>query len=159
MRIACAINELGLVSVAIYPQEDRMSLHRLKVNEAYQVGQDKCLWLNLLHGDGIPRAACSDRHYLPVRDLVTANERRHDARKAFRSRSGGLVLALCGRCLAVPVRLRLRRIRSDIGHPVTRLRPAPMEAGLSGRCSECWEGRFFSRILHLSGLCLYQGSR
>lgn len=41
IRIARAINELGLKSVGIYTHEDRVSLHRLKVNEAYQVGVSK----------------------------------------------------------------------------------------------------------------------
>ena len=41
IRIARAINELGLQSVGIYTHEDRVSLHRLKVNEAYQIGAGK----------------------------------------------------------------------------------------------------------------------
>ena len=41
IRIARAINELGLQSVGIYTHEDRVSLHRLKVNEAYQIGEGK----------------------------------------------------------------------------------------------------------------------
>ena len=41
IRISRAINELGLQSVGIYTHEDRVSLHRLKVNEAYQIGEGK----------------------------------------------------------------------------------------------------------------------
>ena len=41
IRISRAANELGCEGVAIYAQEDRMSLHRLKVNEAHRVGAGK----------------------------------------------------------------------------------------------------------------------
>lgn len=41
IRIARAVNELGMESVGIYTHEDRVSLHRLKVNEAYQIGSGK----------------------------------------------------------------------------------------------------------------------
>ena len=36
---ACA--ELGINTVAIYAEEDRLSLHRYKADEAYQVGKGK----------------------------------------------------------------------------------------------------------------------
>ncbi len=39
IRIFRAANELGLSTVAIYSQEDRLSLHRFKADEAYLVGQ------------------------------------------------------------------------------------------------------------------------
>ena len=38
IRIFRAANELGLRTVAIYSKEDRLSLHRFKADEAYQVG-------------------------------------------------------------------------------------------------------------------------
>src|SRR5260370_4524162 len=41
IRIFRAANELGLRTVAIYSQEDRVSLHRFKADEAYQVGAGK----------------------------------------------------------------------------------------------------------------------
>src|SRR5213082_3260420 len=41
IRIFRAANELYLRSVAIYSQEDRLSLHRFKADEAYQVGVGK----------------------------------------------------------------------------------------------------------------------
>src|ERR1700751_295460 len=41
IRIFRAANELGLRTVAIYSQEDRLALHRFKANEAYQVGSGK----------------------------------------------------------------------------------------------------------------------
>src|SRR5256885_2392659 len=41
IRIFRAANELGLRTVAIYSQEDRLSLHRFKADEAYQVGVGK----------------------------------------------------------------------------------------------------------------------
>jgi pyruvate carboxylase len=41
IRILRAANELGLRTVAIYSQEDRLALHRFKADEAYQVGAGK----------------------------------------------------------------------------------------------------------------------
>src|SRR5258707_15092174 len=41
IRIFRAANELGLRTVAIYSQEDRLALHRSKADEAYQVGAGK----------------------------------------------------------------------------------------------------------------------
>jgi pyruvate carboxylase len=41
VRIFRAGTELGLHTVAIYAQEDRLSIHRYKADEAYQVGQGK----------------------------------------------------------------------------------------------------------------------
>src|SRR6201993_534355 len=41
IRIFRAANELGLRTVAIYAQEDRLALHRFKADEAYQVGAGK----------------------------------------------------------------------------------------------------------------------
>src|SRR6202790_1901109 len=41
IRIYRAANELGLRTVAIYSQEDRLALHRFKADEAYQVGAGK----------------------------------------------------------------------------------------------------------------------
>ena len=41
IRILRAANELSLRTVAVYSQEDRLSLHRFKADEAYQIGQGK----------------------------------------------------------------------------------------------------------------------
>ena len=41
IRILRAANELGLRTVAVYSQEDRLSLHHFKADEAYLVGQGK----------------------------------------------------------------------------------------------------------------------
>ncbi len=41
IRILRAANELGLRTVAIYSQEDRLALHRFKADEAYLVGAGK----------------------------------------------------------------------------------------------------------------------
>src|ERR1051326_8898024 len=41
IRIFRAANELGLRTVAVYSQEDRLSLHRFKADEAYLVGEGK----------------------------------------------------------------------------------------------------------------------
>src|SRR3954470_5586165 len=41
IRILRAANELKLKTVAVYSQEDRLSLHRFKADEAYLIGQGK----------------------------------------------------------------------------------------------------------------------
>src|SRR5271154_6584207 len=41
IRIFRAANELGLRTVAIYSQEDRLALHRFKADEAYLIGAGK----------------------------------------------------------------------------------------------------------------------
>src|SRR3989441_8134722 len=41
IRILRATNELGLRAVAVYSQEDRLSLHRFKADEAYLIGEGK----------------------------------------------------------------------------------------------------------------------
>src|SRR5256885_16972426 len=41
IRILRAANELGLRTVAIYSEQDRLALHRFKADEAYLVGEGK----------------------------------------------------------------------------------------------------------------------
>src|SRR5438105_7702465 len=41
IRILRAANELGLRTVAVYSQEDRLALHRFKADEAYLIGEGK----------------------------------------------------------------------------------------------------------------------
>src|ERR1051325_1209592 len=41
IRVFRAATELGLRTVAIYAQEDRLSVHRFKADEAYLIGQGK----------------------------------------------------------------------------------------------------------------------
>ncbi|MGZ5530118.1 MAG: biotin carboxylase N-terminal domain-containing protein, partial [Limisphaerales bacterium] len=41
IRVFRAATELGLRTVAIYAQEDRLSIHRFKADEAYLVGEGK----------------------------------------------------------------------------------------------------------------------
>ncbi len=41
IRVFRAANELGLRTVAIYAEEDKLALHRFKADEAYQVGKGK----------------------------------------------------------------------------------------------------------------------
>src|SRR5947209_9048639 len=41
IRVFRAATELGLRTVAIYAQEDKLSVHRFKADEAYLVGQGK----------------------------------------------------------------------------------------------------------------------
>ena len=40
IRAFRAAYELGARTVAVYPYEDRNSLHRLKADEAYQIGEE-----------------------------------------------------------------------------------------------------------------------
>ncbi|MBV8552729.1 MAG: pyruvate carboxylase [Acidobacteriaceae bacterium] len=53
IRILRAANELGLRTVAVYSQEDRLSLHRFKADEAYLVGEGKGPVQAYLDVDGI----------------------------------------------------------------------------------------------------------
>jgi len=57
IRIFRAANELNLRTVAIYSQEDRLSLHRFKADEAYQVGAGKGPVEAYLDIDGIVELA------------------------------------------------------------------------------------------------------
>ena len=40
IRVMRAANELGKRTVAIYAEEDKLSLHRFKADEAYKIGED-----------------------------------------------------------------------------------------------------------------------
>src|SRR5207247_11366105 len=53
IRIMRAATELGLRTVAIYSEEDRLSLHRFKADEAYLIGQGKGPVQAYLDVDGI----------------------------------------------------------------------------------------------------------
>src|SRR5216117_3440302 len=41
LRVFRAATELGLRTVAIYAQEDKLSVHRFKADEAYLIGEGK----------------------------------------------------------------------------------------------------------------------
>ena len=41
IRVFRACTELGISTVAIYSEEDKLSLHRYKADESYQVGKGK----------------------------------------------------------------------------------------------------------------------
>src|SRR5437667_5180389 len=53
IRIMRAATELGLRTVAIFAKEDRLSLHRFKADEAYQIGEGKGPVQAYLDVDGI----------------------------------------------------------------------------------------------------------
>src|SRR5213594_3625189 len=53
IRIMRAATELGLRTVAIYSKEDRLSLHRFKADEAYEIGKDTGPVQAYLDVDGI----------------------------------------------------------------------------------------------------------
>jgi pyruvate carboxylase len=41
IRVFRAATELGIRTVAVYAEEDKLSLHRFKADEAYQIGRGK----------------------------------------------------------------------------------------------------------------------
>ena len=41
IRVMRGAAELGIRTVAIYAEEDKLALHRFKADESYQVGADK----------------------------------------------------------------------------------------------------------------------
>ncbi len=53
IRIMRAATELGLRTVAVFPKEDALSLHRFKADEAYQIGEGKGPIQAYLDIDGI----------------------------------------------------------------------------------------------------------
>src|SRR5438309_5783290 len=53
IRILRAANELKLKTVAVFSQEDRLSLHRFKADEAYLIGEGKGPVQAYLEVDGI----------------------------------------------------------------------------------------------------------
>src|ERR1043165_3655617 len=57
IRVMRAANELGIRTVAIYSQEDRFSLHRMKADESYLVGEGKTPLEAYLDIDDIVRIA------------------------------------------------------------------------------------------------------
>ncbi len=59
IRILRAANELGLRTVAIYSEQDRLALHRFKADEAYLVGAGKGPVEAYLDIDGILQWLCA----------------------------------------------------------------------------------------------------
>ncbi len=57
IRILRAATELGLRTVAVYSQEDRLSLHHFKADEAYLIGQGKGPVQAYLDAEGIVKLA------------------------------------------------------------------------------------------------------
>jgi pyruvate carboxylase len=53
IRVLRAANELGISTVAVFSQEDRLSLHRFKADEAYLIGEGKGPVQAYLDVDGI----------------------------------------------------------------------------------------------------------
>ena len=61
IRILRAASELGLRTVAVYSQEDRLSLHRFKADEAYLIGEGKGPVQAYLDAEGIVNIGCRKR--------------------------------------------------------------------------------------------------
>ena len=57
IRVMRAANELGIRTVSVYSQEDRFSLHRMKADESYLVGEGKGAVEAYLDIEGIIRVA------------------------------------------------------------------------------------------------------
>jgi len=64
IRVMRAAHELGIKTVSIYSQEDRFSLHRMKADESYLVGE----------GKGPVEA------YLDIEDIVARPDQQVDAK-------------------------------------------------------------------------------
>ena len=62
-----AATELGFSTVAVYSQEDRLSLHRFKADEAYLIGQGKGPVQAYLDVDAIVALAGKERRHPPSR--------------------------------------------------------------------------------------------
>src|SRR5678815_4220675 len=62
IRVMRAANELGIRTVSIYSQEDRFSLHRMKADESYLVGEGRAAVEAYLDIEDIVRIArvCGD---------------------------------------------------------------------------------------------------
>lgn len=57
IRIFRAATELGIRTVAVYAEEDKLSLHRFKADEAYEIGRGKGPIEAYLHIDEVLRVA------------------------------------------------------------------------------------------------------
>ena len=97
IRAFRAAYELGAQTVAVFPYEDRNSVHRLKADEAYQIGERGHPVRAYLDVDEIVRAALRGRRRrglprlrLPVREPGPRRglrRRRHHLRRAARRRA------------------------------------------------------------------------
>jgi len=61
IRILRAANELGIRTVAVFSQEDRLSLHRFKADEAYLIGEGRGPVQAYLEADGIVALAAEKK--------------------------------------------------------------------------------------------------
>ncbi|MGI9433926.1 MAG: pyruvate carboxylase, partial [Geminicoccaceae bacterium] len=84
IRVLRAANELGKRTVAIYAEEDKLSLHRFKADEAYRVGADKGPIKAYLDIDDIIRIAksCGADALHPGYGLLSENPEFADACQA-----------------------------------------------------------------------------
>ncbi len=95
IRILRAANELGLRTVAIYSQEDRLALHRFKADEAYLIGEGKGPVEAYLDVDGIValaqgkgRGRYPSRLRLPGRESGVAARLRKGRHRLHRPQRG-----------------------------------------------------------------------
>ncbi|MET1081722.1 MAG: biotin carboxylase N-terminal domain-containing protein, partial [Burkholderiales bacterium] len=133
IRVMRAANELGIRTVSVYSQEDRFSLHRMKADESYLVGE----------GKGAVEA------YLDIEDIIrVARETRADAvhpgygflseNPAFAEACAAAGLAFVGPPAAIMHRLgnkvTARELAIAAGVPVMPATPRlPGDAGEAAR--------------------------
>ena len=70
IRIMRAATELGLTTVGIYSKEDRLTLHRFKADEAYEIGANKGPVEAYLDVDGIVALASDGIDLLPFKSSL-----------------------------------------------------------------------------------------
>ena len=78
IRILRAAAELGLRTVAVYSQEDRLSLHRFKADEAYLIGAGQGPVQAYLDVEGIV-AMAAEKGVDAIKDLVETLETEFNA--------------------------------------------------------------------------------
>mgnify|MGYP000213923389 CR=1 FL=1 len=94
IRVFRAATELGITTIAIYAEEDKLSLHRFKADEAYQVGRGdgKQLgplesYLSIEEVIRVAKEAGADAICAVTTDLCDLHQRGRDA---FSEVGGGL---------------------------------------------------------------------
>ena len=65
IRVFRAATEMGIATVAIYAEEDKLSLHRFKADEAYQIGKGKGPVEAYLSIDEVLRVRAEQRRSTP----------------------------------------------------------------------------------------------
>src|SRR5579885_1898171 len=123
IRIFRAANELGLRTVAIYSQEDRLALHRFKADEAYQIGAGKGVvaihpGYGFLSENPAFARACAKAGILFVGPTPSLLELLADKTAARRLAASAGVPVLPGTEEPVASPQEAKKIAAQIGYPV-----------------------------------------